>query len=126
MTIQRYTLLVFVTAGLLASLLVQAAAVDAFVQLSMTDDRLLGLVNTSTLLAALAGFGSFFALLRNVDAVRFTGEVIGELVKVTWPTRDETMKATTTVVFTTLFVAALLGVYDFLWKNVADLFLFSA
>jgi hypothetical protein len=35
------------------------------------------------------------------------------------------MSATTTVIATTLFVAALLAFYDLIWKNVADLVLFT-
>jgi preprotein translocase SecE subunit len=44
---------------------------------------------------------------------------------VTWPSREETVRASTTVVLTTLFMASLLAVYDFTWKNLADLFLFT-
>jgi preprotein translocase subunit SecE len=55
----------------------------------------------------------------------FTDEVVGELARVTWPTRDETVRASVTVIFTTIFSASLLAAYDFLWKNIADYFLFS-
>ncbi|TNE88652.1 MAG: preprotein translocase subunit SecE [Deltaproteobacteria bacterium] len=65
-------------------------------------------------------------LLRNEQAVAFTDEVVEELTKVTWPTRDETVRASTTVVVATLFTAAVLGGYDYLWKQVADLVLFNA
>ncbi|NCG17818.1 MAG: preprotein translocase subunit SecE, partial [Rhodobacterales bacterium] len=57
--------------------------------------------------------------------VQFTDEVIGELVTVTWPTRDETVRASTTVVLTTLFVAAVLAFYDLIWKSIADMILFT-
>ena len=76
-------------------------------------------------LAVLSGAASFVILIRNRPALKFTGEVVGELVRVPWPSREETVRAATTVVLTTLFMASLLAVYDFTWKNVADLFLFT-
>lgn len=126
MSQQRFVILAFIVGSILVGLAIQAAAVDALQLMAMSDDRLLGgLVSTSTLLSVIGTAISFFGLIRNRNAVKFTGEVINELMKVTWPTRDETVSATTTVVFTTLFVAVLLGLYDLLWKNVADVFLFN-
>lgn len=94
--------------------------------MNITDNRLLAdTVNTSSLLGVGAAVVFFAAVVRNHQAVKFSGEVIGELAKVHWPSRDEALRATTTVVFATLFMAALIGVYDFVWKNVADVFLFT-
>ncbi|MEN0068406.1 MAG: preprotein translocase subunit SecE [Myxococcota bacterium] len=124
MTKQRYVILVFVVAAILIGLTLQSAFVSLFLQMSWNDNVWGGVVNTSTALALLGGATSFFALVRTRTAVAFTSEVVGELLRVTWPTRDETMRASTTVVLTTLFTAALLAVYDFTWKSLADLFLF--
>lgn len=126
MTKQRYVILVFVLAAILIGVTLQSAIVSLFLQLSLNDDVWLGLFNTSTGLALLGGAVSFFGLLRTKTAVNFTSEVVGELLRVTWPTREETMRASTTVVLTTLFTAALLAVYDFTWKSLADYFLFSS
>lgn len=125
MTRQRYLMLAFVAAALLSGWVVQAACVSAFAQFEVADTRIAGVFATSTLVGLVAGAATLFALLRNRDAVRFTDEVVGELARVTWPTREETLRATTTVVVTTLLVAALLGVYDLVWKNLADLILFN-
>lgn len=122
---QRYVVLVFLVAGLLAGLVMQAAVVSLLAQFAMPDDRVAGLISTSTLAALATGVITTFALLRTRKAVRFTDEVVGELAKVTWPTRDETTSATTTVIAATLFLAALLAVYDLLWKSVADWVLFT-
>ena len=122
---QRYVLLCFVAAAIMAGLVVQAACVSGFARFAVPDSRLLGLLNFSTVLALSGAAGTFLGLLRSVQATTFTDEVIGELTKVTWPTRDETIKASTTVVLTTLFTAMLLAVYDLLWKNLADLILFT-
>ncbi len=125
MSKQRYVLLVFVIAAVLVGIAVQAAASSAFAQFALPDDRVMGILNTSSLLAILAGAATFLVLIRNRPALTFVGEVVGELVRVTWPTREETVRASTTVVLATLFMASLLAVYDFTWKNVADLFLFT-
>lgn len=125
MSNQRYVLLSFVVGAVLVGLTVQAAANSAFLQFAWPDRRLLGVLNTTSAIALLSGLVTFVALLRNHKAVSFTDEVVGELRRVTWPTREETVRAATTVVLTTLFVAGLLGAYDFVWKNLADLVLFN-
>lgn len=125
MSHQRYVLLAFITVALLVGLTVQAASVSGFAQFAWPDTRLLGLLRTSSALALGAGLVTFIALIRNRKAISFTDEVIGELTKVTWPTREETVRASTTVVLTTLFTASLLAFYDFIWKNLADLLLFT-
>jgi len=121
----RYVLLTFVVGAFLAGWVVQAMAVSLLAQVEYPDTRFLGLVSISGLSGLIGGFATFGALLTNTEAKRFTDEVVGELARVTWPTREETLRATTTVVVTTLLVAALLGVYDLFWKNLADLILFN-
>ena len=125
MSRQRFVIGSFIIAAILAGMVVQSAAVSAFAEFGYPDARIGGLVNTSSLLAVLGAVVTFGGLVRNRDAVKFTSEVVNEVSLVTWPTKDETVRASTTVVFTTLFVAALVGVYDLLWKNVADIFLFT-
>ncbi len=125
MSLQRYVVGSFVVLGALAGWAVQAAAVSGFAQFAIPDTSIGGLLSTSSLLGLVVGVVTFVAFIRNVEAVKFWGETVAELSKVTWPTKDETVRASTTVVLTTLFVAGLVGAYDFLWKNVADIFLFT-
>jgi preprotein translocase SecE subunit len=125
MQYQRYIILTFLTAAVLTGIAVQAAVVSAFAQFGVADAELLGLVNTSTLASVTSGAVAFVILLRHPRASSFTGEVVSEFAKVTWPDRDYTVKAALTVVATAGFVAVLLGFYDFVWKNLADLFLFT-
>lgn len=125
MSNQRYVMLSFIAAALLVGFTVQAASVSAFAQFAWPDRRLLGILSTTSAIALGAGLATFVGLIRNRKAVAFTDEVVGELRKVTWPTREETVRASTTVVLTTLFVAGLLAAYDFIWKNLADLVLFT-
>ena len=122
---QRYVLLAFTLGAILMGLVVQSAAVSAFAQFAVPDSRILGVLNFSTLIALGTGALTFVALIRYPTAIRFTDETVGELAQVTWPTRDETVRASTTVVLTTLFTAAVLAAYDLIWKNLADLILFT-
>lgn len=122
---QRFVLLAFVLAALAVGFSLQAALVSAFAEFGFADNRIAGLMNTSSAVAILGGLGTFVGLIRSRRALEFAGEVVGELLRVTWPSRDETMKASTTVVLTTLFAAGLLAFYDFTWKNLADLVLFT-
>lgn len=123
MSNQRYVLLAFVLFAIATGMAVQSAMMDVFAQFSMPDNRIAGLLNTSSAVAILAGGICFAVLLRNRTALGFASEVVGELEQVTWPTRDETVKGSTTVVLTTIFTAGLLAVYDFIWKNLANLVL---
>ncbi len=125
MTHYRFVMLAFVVGALLVGLTVEAATVSAFARFAWPDTRVLGLVSVTTIISVVSAAGTFVALIRNPRAMRFTDEVVQELSRVTWPTKDETTRATTIVVFTTLFVAALLGLYDLAWKNLADIFLFT-
>ena len=117
---QRWIVLAFIGAAVVVGGMSLAASSSLFAQLAWPDQRL-GPVTSTTAIALVLGAVTFFGLLRNKKAVTFSDEVIDELSKVTWPSKDETLRATTTVVVTTLLVAALLGVYDFLWANLMAL-----
>ena len=120
----RYVLLTFIVGAILMGMVAQSALVSIFAQAAMPD-QMLGPFASSSVAGMVVAFVTGGVLLRHERAKRFTDEVVGELLRVTWPTRDETVRATVTVVFTTLFVAALLGIYDLIWKNLADLVLFT-
>lgn len=122
---QRYVLLAFTLGAILAGIVVQSALVSGFAQFALPDTRIAGFLNLSSALAVGSGLLTFVALVRNPKAIVFTDEVVGELVQVTWPTRDEAVRASTTVVLTTLFTATVLAMYDLVWKNLADLVLFT-
>ena len=48
----------------------------------------------------------------NANPVQFVKEVINELKKVTWPTREETIKLTGVVIIISLIVAFCIGGLD--------------
>ncbi|MBM3924749.1 MAG: preprotein translocase subunit SecE [SAR202 cluster bacterium] len=51
--------------------------------------------------------------VRRFSPFRFLGEVVSELRKCVWPSRDETVRLTIVVLVVGGFVGALLGVFDF-------------
>ncbi len=52
------------------------------------------------------------AKIGSVAPVQFVKEVIAELKKVTWPTREETIKLTVMVIVISLIVGAFIGGLD--------------
>lgn len=127
MTQQRLVIFSFVVGAILFGWAVQAASNSGIEYYGAAGYRVFGgLVDLSVLLGVLGGAGGFLFAVRNRQWVRFVGEVVSELLKVTWPSRDETVSATSTVIFTTFFVAGVIAVFDLVWKNIAVVFLFSA
>lgn len=122
-----WVILSIAVAAMLTVVVVSAAVDSAFAFFGVADIRVFGSpLALSSLIAIGSGAAVFIVVLRVRRWVTFIDEVVGELAKVSWPTREETVRASVTVVATTVFTAALLGGYDFLWKNVADYFLFTA
>lgn len=122
---QRYILLIFFAAAVLTGVTVNAGTVSGFEAFAVPDNALLGGINVTSILGLVSGVIVFGVLLRNQRAIAYIDDVVDELFKVTWPTREETMRAATTVVATTLFVAAVIGVYDLVFQELANLFLFT-
>ena len=60
---------------------------------------------------------------RGKAIVRFYRETIGELRKVTWPTRQEAINLTIIVLVVTFGMSAFLGVLDFLFSKLFGLIL---
>jgi len=55
--------------------------------------------------------------LKNNKLVKYIIEAKGELKKVTWPTKKQTTKYTLTVIGISLFVAAFMGVFDYVFTK---------
>jgi preprotein translocase subunit SecE len=60
------------------------------------------------------------SLPKNLPAT-FVSEVVEELKKVTWPTRDETIKLTGTVIVISLVISAFIGGLDILFVHITSL-----
>ncbi|MBI5036309.1 preprotein translocase subunit SecE [Candidatus Micrarchaeota archaeon] len=59
--------------------------------------------------------------LPSVAPVQFVREVVTELKKVTWPTRDETVKLTAVVIAISIIVAVFIGGLDAILVKITGL-----
>lgn len=55
------------------------------------------------------------------NPVQFVREVITELKKVTWPTREETIKLTLVVIALSVLVGAFIGALDIIFLKITTL-----
>ena len=92
---------------------------------SLGDPIIFGLFKATTIGAVLLFSVCFFVLNRTSKVVKFTNESWTELRSVTWPDREETIGSTIVVIGVTLFIAFMLGLYDFVWAKVASETLFG-
>jgi preprotein translocase SecE subunit len=82
-------------------------------------------INATTVAAIILGILLFVLLNRHRKIVVFTDESVTELRRVFWPDKEETIRSTTVVIGVTLFIAFMLGSYDYVWAEVTQLLLFT-
>ncbi|MEM6329529.1 MAG: preprotein translocase subunit SecE [Planctomycetota bacterium] len=70
---------------------------------------------------ALLGFWAAYRLVQLPKFADFLISVEAEMNKVSWPGRSELWKASVVVILTIFVLAALLFLYDLLWKNLLGL-----
>jgi preprotein translocase SecE subunit len=74
-----------------------------------------------TFVAAVLGAAITMVLYRNPKVSRISHEVVGELAKVSWPSRKETQVSTIVVIVTSLIAAVIVGAFDAAWSAITDL-----
>jgi preprotein translocase subunit SecE len=118
--------IIFILLGIawLVAVSIRGLAIPILARFEIGDAQFLGINSTSW---GAIGLGSvvFFMLNRHPKVISFTDEVINELRKVTWPDKDETVHGTVVVIGLTLFIAAVFGIYDYVWAEVTQIVLFS-
>ena len=60
-------------------------------------------------------------LYRHETVSRVSHEVVGELAKVSWPTRDEVQVSTVVVIITSIIASIIVGSFDAAWSAITDL-----
>lgn len=120
----RYIYLTFMLGGLCVGLATRSAVIQILLSLGAADTVVAGILPLSSVISLLSGVVAFFVLLKLPMAVQYTDEVISELVKVTWPDREETTNSSIVVIVATLIFSGSLASFDFLWANVTDFFIF--
>ncbi|MFA5087117.1 MAG: preprotein translocase subunit SecE [Candidatus Paceibacterota bacterium] len=64
--------------------------------------------------------------MKSTNAVtNLLAEVGSEIKKITWPTREEAVRYTITVIVISLIVAAILGAFDFGFQYLLEKFVFK-
>lgn len=118
--------IVFILLGIawLVAVAIRGLAIPVLARFSVGDPVIMGLT-ASTMAAILLGVSIFVVLNRHPLVVGFTDEVIEELKRVTWPDKEDTVQSTVVVVGVTLFIAAALGLYDYVWAEVTQVVLFT-
>ncbi len=77
--------------------------------------RLPGIAATREVLPVILAGGLFLYLFRNAQTNTVLDEVISELKKVTWPSRDDVVKSTTVVIVCILIASFILAGFDLMW-----------
>ncbi len=121
---QRAVAVLFIIGGVLAGVFSRSLAIAVMAYAALEDVLVVG-VAMSTLIGLVVGAVTIGVLLRHAVATAFTDSVLEELKLVTWPSREETFSNTGIVVGATLFFAALLSTYDFMWAKLTGLFLYT-
>ena len=72
-------------------------------------------------ISTVATVGVVWVAWRNEELFTLASECITELMKVSWPTRKETMTATLVVIITVVIASLFLGLFDGLWSYLTRL-----
>ena len=108
---QKWVNLSFVAASLLLAYVLFVLATKFSVVLDF-EGRVRSLDKIIMAVSAVGGFGLFFGLHKSAVAQTFMNETVAEISKVTWPTNDETLKATVAVLIAVTIAGTLLWMVD--------------
>jgi len=111
---QKWVNLSFVAASLLMSYVLYVLATKFSVVFDV-EGRVRSLDKILLAGTVLVGLAMFFGLNRSAVANNFMNETVTEVTKVSWPDRDETLKATAAVLVAVTIAGVLLWAVDNLW-----------
>ena len=120
---RKYIVATLLAISFLISITLRGLIETALLQADNLGDPIL--FKSTTVGAVIFFAACFFVLNRTSKVVQFTDESWTELRSVTWPDREETVRSTVVVIGVTLFIAFMLGLYDFVWAKVASETLFG-
>ena len=106
--------LIFISAGLITGFIIHQICLDIFDYYQIYV-RFEYARQFPQILGILAGGGLAVLGIYNDKINTWMTEVVGELKKVTWPTRKETSAATVVVIITLLIMAVILYAFDLIW-----------
>ncbi len=123
MNVKRYVNMGFVIGGLLAWICLAPLFGWLFELVSPAWDKpIMGAeFRVSNLLGLVAAVGVTAYFFVRDDVYTYALEIGNELSKVTWPKWPETKTSTIVVIITTLIIASILGLFDFVWAKMTGL-----
>jgi preprotein translocase SecE subunit len=74
-----------------------------------------------SLVSAALATGATIVLYKHPTVSRVSNEIVGELAKVSWPSRDEIQAATIIVIITSIIASIIVGAFDAAWSSLTDL-----
>lgn len=119
---QKWVNLSYVAAALLIAYVVFVLATKFSIFLDF-EGRVRSLDKILMGASAAVGLVIFLGLNRSSVANTFMNEVVAELSKVTWPTQDETMKATIATLIAVGIAGILLWIVDSIWVYILSFIL---
>jgi preprotein translocase subunit SecE len=85
--------------------------------------RLPGILVVREVVPFVLAVACFGILIKHARVNELLEEVVSELKKVTWPTRDEVVRSTTVVIICIALASGILGVFDVVWGKVIGILL---
>ena len=123
---QRYIVLAFLAFAAVLGAAAHGIAVPLVARFNLSDPEILpGVANATSVISIILSIAIFIALMRMPSVISYTDEVIAELRKVVWPTKDETFRNAFIVIGTVVVLSLILGAYDYVWGAVTKVFLYS-
>lgn len=93
-----------------------------FTWFNISDFNILGpQFKLSTLIGLVITVGALIYCVKSPTIMTLSDEIIIELRKVSWPTREETYYSTLVVIITVLIMSAILGLFDAIWLKVTNI-----
>ena len=119
MGVARYVNLSFIACGLIGWIVFAGLSKFAIELVGAAANRPIIGVNfrVADLLGLIAGVIVAVYLKRKYNT--WAMEVGNELSRVTWPTWSETRVATTVTIITTIIIAMILGLFDYIWAQLS-------
>ena len=117
---QKYVNLSYIAASLLVAYVFYVLTTKFSVFLDF-EGRFRALDKIILITSGVVGLGLFFGLYKSAIVNTFMNEVAAEIGKVTWPTQNETTKATIAVLIAVTIAGTLLWFVDSVWVYLISL-----
>ena len=119
---ERYVLIAVITIAFVVALTLAQGFNWLWVWAGWSNPALFGIgqLPLTDVLAFGLALGGGVGVVKHEPTYQLCGEVVVELSKVTWPTREETGSATVVVIVTVIICAAFLGAFDAVWLWLTD------